>query len=171
MIKGFFESLASYVSQNPTVAIGFVAVFVSLNSLMIARWQKNRAYYENIEKHSNFQIAENLKDIERVLNQSIGTDVQYSLQSILDGSSQPLPNQEIEKQLSILARYFSEFCANLDKYSDNIMKRKKVCFNFQEYGNKARKYYRLFKKYNYRDIGIEFSIIHLKSAGIIPEDE
>ena len=166
-----FDGLTLYVSQNPSVAIGLVGLFIALNSLMIARWQRDRAFYENLEKNSAFQISENLKDIDRVLNQKIGSDKSYSLQDILDGTIRPDLNPEIKKQLSILARYFSEFAANLDKYSDNIMRRKKVCFNFQEYGKKARKYYRLFKYYKYKDIGIEYSIIRLKSAEILQDDE
>ncbi|PKO35660.1 MAG: hypothetical protein CVU34_00035 [Betaproteobacteria bacterium HGW-Betaproteobacteria-7] len=171
MISDIFYGLTSYVSQYPTVAIGVVGLFIALNSLMIARWQRDRIFYENLEKSSTFQIAENLKDIERILNKKIGANDRYSLQDILDGNIRPDINQDIENQLSILARYFSEFAANLEKYSANIMIRKKVCFNFQEYGKKARKYYRLFKKYNFEDIGIEFSIGHLKSAGILMDDE
>lgn len=171
MIGNIFEVLTVYVSQNPTVAIGLVGIFIALNSLMIARWQKHRTFYENLEKSSTFQISENLKDIDRVLNQKIGTDASYSLQDILDGMTTPTINQEIENQLSILARYFSEFSANLEKYADNIMKRKRICFNFQEYGKKARKYIKLFKHYKYKDIGIEFSIGHLKSAGILSDEE
>lgn len=169
MISNIFEVLTLYVSQNPTVAIGLVGVFIALNSLMIARWQRDRAFYENLEKSSAFQISENLRDIERVLNHKINTNPSFSLQDILDGTITPAINQEIEKQLSILARYFSEFSANLDKYSENIMRRKKVCFNFQEYGKKARKYFKLFEYYKYKDIGIEFSILHLKSAGILSD--
>lgn len=171
MVGEIFEELTAYVSQNPTVAIGLVGVLIALNSLMIARWQRDRAFYENLEKSSTFQIAENLKDIERALNKNIDSDAAYSLQDILDGTIRPDLNQAIEKQLSILSRYFSEFSANLEKYSDNIMRRKKFCFNFQEYGKKARKYYALFKRYGYKDIGIEFSIGHLRSAGILESDE
>ena len=171
MIGEIFKALTEYVSQNPTVAIGLVGVFIALNSLMIARWQRDRAFYESLEKTSTFQISENLKNIDRVLNQKIGISPSYSLQDILDGTITPAINQEIEKQLSIFAHYFSEFSANLEKYSENIMRRKKVCFNFQEYGKKARKYIRLFKHYEYKDIGIEFSIGHLKSAGILSDDE
>ena len=171
MIYEIFDGLKNYVSHNPTVALAFVAVFIALNSLMLARWQRDRAFYENLERTSIFQITENLNDIDRILGQNIGIDTDYSLQNILDGKIKTPKTPELEKQLSVLARYFSEFAGNLDKYSSNIISRKKVCFNFQEYGNKARKYYRLFKHYGYKDIGIEFSILHLKSAGILPEDE
>ena len=165
------EALATYVSENPMVAIGLIGVFIALNSLILARWQRDRVSDEGLERSSTFQLAENLKDVERILNQGIGANKQYSLQDILDGNIKPDSNIELEKQLSILAPYFSEFSANLDKYASNIIRRKKVCFIFQEYGKKARKYYRLFAYYKYKDIGIEFSTLHLKSAGILAEDE
>lgn len=125
------ETLAAYISENPMVAIGLVGVFIALNSLMLARWQRHRVFNEEIERSSNFQISENLKDIERVLNQEIGAAKLYSLQDILDGNAKPDCNAELEKQLSILAPYFSEFAANLDKYSSNVMRRKKPVLIFK----------------------------------------
>ena len=64
MISNIFDALALYVSQNPMIAIGIVGIFIALNSLMIARWQRDRVFYENLEKSSVFQISENLKDID-----------------------------------------------------------------------------------------------------------
>ncbi len=138
----------------------------------IHRISQRNKFYDDLEKTSIFQINENLRDIERILNKEIdGESHGFKLQDILDGTVKPEPSVNIREQLATLSPYFAGYCANLDKYSSNIMPRKQVCFNFQEYGNKARRILSLFKAYNYQDPSLGFAKLHLKSAKIMNKNK
>lgn len=136
MVYDIFEILKSYVSDNPTFALGVVAVFIALNSLVLARRQRDRVRFENLEKESVFQISENLKDIERILSQNIGVGADYSLQNILDGKIKPQKTPELERQLSVLARYFSEFPAILTSTTLISIQGKNLVLTFRSMGIK-----------------------------------
>ena len=161
-----------FVKENPELVIALIGLMLAAISVGVAKRshrisQENR-FYDDLEKTSIYQIDENLKDIERIFNKKINDEIHsFQLQDILDGTIKADPSLNIHEQLAILSPYFANYCANLDKYFSNIMPRKKVCFNFQEYGNKARRILSLFKECNYRDVSLDFSKLHLQSTKII----
>lgn len=165
-----------FVRENPELVIALMGLMLAAISIGIAkrshRISQENKFYDDLEKTSIFQIDENLKDIERILNKEINSESHsFKLQDILDGTVKAEPSVNIHEQLATLSPYFANYCANLDKYSSNIMPRKQICFNFQEYGNKARRILSLFKEYNYQDISLGFAKLHLQSTKIINEKQ
>lgn len=171
------EFILEFVRENPMLVVGLLALSVGTLSASVAiRVRKVNAenrFYDKLESDSLNQIEKNYKDIERILGNKVemGAGKNSTLLDIMDGVEKDRDFKKFEQSLQSLARYFSEYCANLDKYNSNIMHRKQVCMIFQEHGRRARRIFKLFEVAGYSDIGIEFSKIHLQQAGIIGGDE
>ena len=165
-----FDFIVTFVRDNPELIIGLLALLVSVLSYGLTKMTQTKSFYEGLEKDSLFQLGENLKDIDRILTKPFDVNGGMALQDILDEGKVSVNSQLITQQLEILSPYFAGYCANLDKYSDNIIPRKTFCFNSQEHGNKARKIYTLFNRFDYKDISLGFAELHLKSAGILESD-
>ena len=168
-----FDFIVSFVRENPELIVGLLALLISVLGYGLARVAQTKKFYEGLEKDSLYQLSENLKDIDRILLKPLGTEGNITLQDILDEGTIDEGTQLVTRQLEVLSPYFAGYCANLDKYSDNILSRKKFCFNFQEHSNKARRIYDLFKRFKrfeHKDISLSFAELHLKSADILASD-
>jgi len=164
--------IIEFVGENPKLITAILALMVSTLGVSLTLSIRRKNFYEKLEADSLNQIEQNHKDIDRILNKTVvvGAGESVSLQDIVDGIARDIDFSHFGHQLQSLARYFSEYCANLDKYNSNIMLRKKVCMRFQEHGRYARRLLALFEKAGYSDIGIDFSIDHLCTAGIVERD-
>ena len=164
--------IIEFVGENPKLITAILALMVSTLGVSLTLSIRRNNFYEKVEADSLNQIEQNHKDIDRVLNKTVvvGAGKTVSLQDVVDGITRNIDFRHFDHQLQSLARYFSEYCANLDKYSSNIMFRKKVCMRFQEHGRYARRLKTLFEKAGYSDIGFEFSKLHLRQAGIIERE-
>ena len=171
------EFILEFVRGNPMLVVGLLALSVGTLSASIAlsvrKANAENRFYDKLESDSLNQIDKNYKDIERILSNKveIGPGKNSTLLDIMDGVEKDHDFKKFRQVLQGLARYFSEYCANLDKYNSNIMHRKQVCMVFQEHGRRARRILKLFEVAGYSDIGIEFSKIHLQQAGIAGDDE
>ena len=161
-----------FLGDNPKLIAAILALMVSTYGVSLTLSIRRKNFYEKLEADSLSQIEQNHKDIERILNKTVVVSAgeTVSLQDIVDGIARDIDFSHFGHQLQSLARYFSEYCANLDKYNSNIMLRKKVCMRFQEHGRYARRLQTLFEKAGYSDIGVEFSKLHLRQAGIVERD-
>lgn len=165
------DCINSFVRDNPEITIGlagllFAALGIMLTVNTVSRNRINR-FYDKLEADSLCQINENLKNIERILRKTIKGNDNLTLYDILDRTESSEDIYTSSRSFESLSPYFAEYCANLDKYNSNIIPRKKICFNFQEHGKKARAILSMFQKYDYEDISLGFAKLHLKSAGII----
>ena len=171
------EFILEFVRQNPMLVVGLLALYVGTHSASVAirvrKANTENRFYDKLESDSLNQIEKNYKDIERVLGNKVdmGQGKNSTLLDILDGLENDPDLKKFAQTLQILARYFSEYCANLDKYNSNVMHHKQACMVFQEHGRRARRILKLFEVAGYSDIGIEFSRIHLQQAGIIGDNE
>ena len=168
------DFFVKFIQSNPELVLASVTSLLALWGVSFARrsfttYRENR-FYDNLEADSLYQIEENLKEIQKVLEEPIeggdGNGLATTLYKLM-GHSGNIQNKEgLNKALAGLSPPFAKFCANLDKYNSNIMKRKEVCMKFQEYGNKARAYFTLFERAGYDDIPLSFAKLHLNQANI-----
>jgi len=167
------EFVIEFIQTNPKLILSMFALLVSTFGVSIAlKVKKNNTdncFYDKLEADSLYQIDQNVKDIERVLNAPIeiaNNSDKTTLNIILDEGENARVTSGIDSELGKLSRYFVEYCANLDKYNSNIMPRKKICFVYQEHGKRARRLVKLFEINKYDDISLGFAKLHLSQAEI-----
>lgn len=168
------DFLVDFIRLNPKLVLAAVGVLVALLGLSVAKTSlktnRENRHYDKLEADSLYQIEENLKEIQKVLEEPIeggdGHGLESSLNKLLTSPIEINNKEGLNKALSKLSQPFARFCANLEKYHDNIMPRKGICMIFQEYENKARSYLRLFEHSNYDDVALGFAKLHLQQADI-----
>jgi len=168
------EFVIEFIQENPKLILAMLALLVSTLGVSIAlKVRKTNAenrFYDKLEADSLYQINQNVRDIERILDAPIyaedNLNDKITLNAILDEPRDITSIPGIDSALGRLSRYYAEYCANLDKYNSNIMPRKKVCMVYQEHGKRARRLLELFENNNYEDISLSFAKLHLSQAEI-----
>lgn len=140
-------------------------------ALAVKRINESNRFYDKLEADSTYQISENIKNIERILAGASGEKSSDRTKIKLRDALDEYPNIPAlivgEAELESLSKHFADMCANLDKYNENIIKRKGFCMKFQEYGNYARRLMSLFEKSGFNNICLGFAQLHLQQAGVI----
>jgi hypothetical protein len=168
------EFIFEFIQANPRLILAMLALLISTLgvgiTLKVRKTNAENRFYDKLEADSLYQIDQNVKDIERILNDPIydgdNLNKNTTLNAILDEAHNMDAVSGIDAALGKLSCYFAEYCANLDKYNSNIMPRKMVCMVYQEHGRRARRLLELFEKSKYKDISLEFAKLHLSQADI-----
>jgi hypothetical protein len=162
--------LIHLIENNPGNTLAVLGVLLTAVSLLITliihRESNDNNFYDRLENDSLYQINESYKNIDRILTQALFMESELTLFDLEDIKTQAQSN-DMGKILIQLAPYFAEYCSHLDKYSNNILPQKKVCFTFQEHSKKARALLSIFQENDYDDVSLLIAIHHLKSAKII----
>lgn len=147
-----------------------VSTFAASLAVTVRKINETNRFYDKLEADSVYQISENIRNIDRILAGTTAEKSQDRSKITLRDAMDEYPNIPVlvvgEAELEKLSKYFADMCANLDKYNDNIIRRKGFCMRYQEYGNYARKILGLFEKTGFNNISLEFAKLHLKQAGV-----
>jgi len=154
--------ILEFIRNDPKLVLMIFALLVTTFSASLAvaikKINANNRGLDKLEADSLYQISENLKNIERILSATkvrvVGKTENISLREVMDAYPDIPDMAAAEQDLDRLSRHFSDFCGNINKYSDNIIQRKGFCMRFQEFGNIARRILAIFKKCGYENISL-----------------
>lgn len=168
------EFILEFIRSDPKLVLMIFALLVSTFAASLAvtvrKINETNRFYDKLEADSVYQISENINNIDRILAGTTAKESSDHSEITLRDALDEYPNipalivgvAELEK----LSKHFAGMCANLDKYNDNIIRRKGFCMRYQEYGNYARRILSLFEKACFNNISLGFAKLHLKQAGI-----
>ena len=158
------EFITEFIRSDPKFVLAIFALLITTFSasltLTVRKINENNRFLDKLEADSNYQISENLKNIERILSETIaeipGRPIPFALRKALDEYPN-IPNINVSSDdLDRLSKPFAEMCANLDKYKYNVIRRKGFCMKFQEHGNYARRLLSLFEKAGFESFTVGF---------------
>lgn len=169
------EFILDFIRSDPKLVLMIFALLISTFAASLAvtvkKINETNRFYDKLETDSIYQISENIKNIERILARTTGEKSSDRTEIKLRDALDEYPNIPAltanKTELENLSKHFADMCANLDKYNENIIKRKGFCMKFQEYGNYARRVMSLFEKSGFNNICLEFAQLHLQQAGVI----
>lgn len=169
------EFILDFIRSDPKLVLMIFALLISTFAASLAvtvkKINETNRFYDKTEADSAYQIGENIKNIERVLSRVTGEKSSDRSKITLRDALDEYPNIPVltvsTNELENLSKHFADMCANLDKYNDNIIKRKGFCMKFQEYGNYAKRVMSLFEKSGFNNVCLGFAQLHLKQAGVI----
>ena len=169
------EFILEFIRSDPKLVLIIFALLVSTFTASLAvtvrKINEINRFYDKLEADSVYQIGENIKNIERILAGTTGEKLSDRSKIALRDVMDDYPNIPViivsGNELEKLSKHFADMCANLDKYNDNVVKRKGFCIKFQEYGNYARRVMSLFEKTGFNNINLGFAQLHLKQAGVV----
>lgn len=167
--------ILEFIRSDPKLVLMIFALLISTFAAGLAvavkKINETNRFYDKLESDSVYQIGENIKNIERILSGTTGEKSSDRSKITLRDAIDDYPNISAlivsRAELEKLSKHFADMCANLDKYNDNVIKRKGFCMKFQEYGNYARRILSLFEKSGFNNISLGFARLHLKQAGVV----
>jgi hypothetical protein len=168
------DFLIEFIGQKPELILTILALLIGTLGVSTAIFAKQisikNRLNDKLEADSAYQLNQNRKDIERILSEPLGhlkkSEEKISLHEFMDGKTKITNIKVNNGNLEKLSKYFSEYCGNLNKYFENIIPTKKVCFVFQEHCSRAKQIEKMFDNANYSDIPLEFAKLHLKNIDL-----